>query len=102
MKISATEFKAKCLELMDTVVRTREPVVITRHGKEVARLIHAQPDPESLFGYMRGTVRFKGDVAAPIGETWSVLAGDEDHLFEVSRAARSRARRPAKRMARKS
>lgn len=102
MKIPATEFKAKCLKLMDTVARTGEPVVITKHGREVARLIHAQPEPESLFGYMRGTVRFKGDAVAPIEENWSALTGDEDHLYEVSRAARSRAGRPAKRKARKS
>ena len=97
MKIPATEFKAKCLKLMDTVARTGKPVVITKHGREVARLIHAQPEPESLFGYMRGTVRFKGDVAAPIREVWSALAGDEDHLHEGVRAARPGTRRPARR-----
>ena len=97
MKIPATEFKAKCLKLMDSVAKTGEPVVITKHGREVARLIHAQPEPESLFGYMRGTVQFKGDVAMPIEEEWSALAGDEDHLYESSRPARARARRPAKR-----
>ena len=102
MKIPATEFKAKCLKLMDTVASTGEPVVITKHGREVARLIHAQPEPESLFGYMRGTVRFEGDIVAPIETEWSALAGDEDHLYEVSRAALSRVGRPAKRKARKS
>ena len=97
MKIPATQFKAKCLKLMDTVARTREPVVITKHGREVARLIHAQPDPESMFGYMRGTVRLQGDVLAPIEGEWSALAGDEDHLYEGFGAARSRAKRPVKR-----
>ena len=102
MKISATEFKAKCLKLMDTVARTGEPVVITKHGRDVAQLIHVQPGPESLFGYMRGTVRFERDVAAPVLGDWSALAGDEDHLYEGSRATRARARRPAKRKTRKS
>ena len=102
MKIPATEFKAKCLRLMDMVARTREPVVITKHGREVAQLIHVQPEPESLFGYMRGTVRFDAGVVAPIEEDWSALTGDEDHLYDISRAVQPRARRPAKRKARKS
>ena len=101
MKVTATEFKAKCLKVMDTVARTGEPVVITKHGREVARLVHAQPEPESLFGYMRGTVQFNGDVAAPIDEEWSALAGDEDHLYAASGTARASVRRPAKRKARK-
>ena len=101
MKIPATQFKAKCLELMDTVARTREPVVITKHGREVARLVHAQPDPESLFGYMRGTVRLDGDLVAPIEAQWSALAGDEDHLYAGPGKVRALARRPAKRKAAK-
>ena len=99
MKIPATQFKAKCLKLMDTVARTREPVVITKHGREVARLIHAQPALESLFGYMTGTVRLAGDVLTPVEEGWSALAGDEDHLYEGPGAAGSRAGRPVKRKA---
>ena len=101
MKIPATQFKAKCLKLMDTVARTREPVVITKHGREVARLVHAQPDPESLFGYMRGTVRLEGDLVAPIEAPWSALAGDEDHLYAGLGTTRSPATRPAKRKAAK-
>ncbi len=99
MKIPATEFKAKCLKLMDRVAKTGEPVVITKRGREVARLIHVEPEPGSLFGYMRGTVRFAGDVATPIEGDWSALRGDEDYLYEESRAARSRARVSAKRKA---
>ena len=33
MKINATEFKAKCLKLVDEVARTREPIIVTKHGK---------------------------------------------------------------------
>jgi prevent-host-death family protein len=36
--ISATEFKARCLELMDQVYETRQAIIITKRGKPVSRL----------------------------------------------------------------
>lgn len=95
MKMSAAEFKAKCLKLMDEVAKTREPVVITKRGKAVAQLVPVQPEPETLFGYMNGTVKFEGDIMAPLDEQWSTLTGDEDHLYEG--APRPPARRTAAR-----
>ena len=41
MTISATHFKARCLELMERVNRTRRPITITKRGKTVARLVPA-------------------------------------------------------------
>ena len=41
MELSATEFKAKCLSLIDQVHEGGEPVVITKHGKVVAKLVGA-------------------------------------------------------------
>ena len=41
MSIPAAVFKAECLKLMDQVARTGQPVVITKHGKPVARLVGA-------------------------------------------------------------
>jgi prevent-host-death family protein len=37
-EITATQFKAHCLRVLDEVAETREPVVITKHGRPVARL----------------------------------------------------------------
>jgi prevent-host-death family protein len=39
MQIPAGEFKAKCLKLMDQVARSGVPIVITKHGKPVAKLV---------------------------------------------------------------
>jgi len=99
MKIAAAEFKAKCLELMDRVARTRESVVITKRGTAVAQLVPVPAEPKSLFGYMKGTVTFDGSVLAPIEERWSALTGDEDHIYDGKRAPRSRTKRLAKRKA---
>ena len=81
MDIPAAQFKAECLKLMDLVEKTREPVVITKHGRPVAQLAPVSSDTDSLFGYMKDTFRVDGDVMAPVDEKWSVLSGDEDHLY---------------------
>lgn len=95
MRVTAAEFKAKCLKLMDEVARTREPVVVTKRGKAVAQLVAIEPERETLFGYMSGTVKFEGDIVAPIDEQWSALSGDEDHLYEgLTGGLRSRPKRP--------
>jgi prevent-host-death family protein len=92
MDIPAAQFKAECLKLMDRVARTRESIVITKHGRPVAQLVPVPPDNESLFGYMRGTLSTPGDVIAPANIEWSALSGDEDHLYEL----RGRSARPAR------
>ena len=83
MKINATEFKAKCLKLVDEVAQTREPIVITKRGKPVAQVVPIEEEtPTSHFGYMAGTIEITGDIISPIEEEWSVLTGDEDEFYE--------------------
>jgi prevent-host-death family protein len=81
MDISAAQFKAECLKLMDLVEKTREPITITKHGRPVAQLAPVPADEDSLFGYMKDTLKIEGDVMAPLDEEWSALSGDEDHLY---------------------
>ena len=90
MEIPAAQFKAECLKLMDQVEKTREPIVITKHGRPVAQLAPVSAAPKSLFGYMKDTLRITGDVSAPIDVEWSALSGDEDHLYKGSSAKPSR------------
>ena len=71
MKVAATDFKAHCLSLMDRVAQTREEVVITKHGKAVARLVPVREEPAAeVFGCMAGTVVSMGDLVSPVGEPW--------------------------------
>ena len=65
--ISISEFKAKCLGLIEQVHKTRQPLRITRHGRPVAEVIPAGPDRKRKFlGDMMGTVEFLGDVVSPV------------------------------------
>jgi len=75
--IAAGEFKAKCLSLMDEVERTGEPLVITKRGRPVARLVPERTAPTSLFGSMRGSAIIKGDIISPLDEPWEVLQDDK-------------------------
>ncbi len=71
-KIAAGEFKAKCLNLLDEVAKTRKTLVITKHGKPVAQLVPI-PQERSLFGSMRGTAKIVGDIISPLENEWEVL-----------------------------
>jgi prevent-host-death family protein len=65
--IPISEFKAKCLGLIEQVDKTRQPLRITRHGRPIAELIPAGPDRKRKFlGDMMGTVEFLGDVVSPV------------------------------------
>lgn len=66
--INATEFKAKCLQLLDEVQRTGEDLVISKRGKPVARVVAEKAEKPWLV--LRGTGSFTGDPFAPaLGET---------------------------------
>jgi prevent-host-death family protein len=70
--ISATEFKRHCLALMDEVQQSGEEIVITKHGKPVARLAPTAPGELSMLGWMRGTSEVVGDIVGP--EDWELDA----------------------------
>ena len=73
--VKASEFKAKCLALMDQVASTGEGVLITKNGKPVAELRpHRRPRAKSLIGRDKGRIKILGDIISPIGvEDWEAL-----------------------------
>ena len=71
MIIPAGKFKATCLQLMDQVNRTGEEIVITKHGKPVARLVPVDPQaPRQTFGLLADQTEVYGDIVEPTGQTW--------------------------------
>ena len=69
-QISAAEFKATCLDLMDEVERTGTSVVITKRGRAVARLAPVRMKIRSAFGLMKGRIVIRGNIVDPIDVTW--------------------------------
>ncbi len=69
--IKASEFKAKCLKIMDEVAATGEPVIITKNGVPITQLIPVKRRPETLFGALKGSILYMGDIISPIDEEWA-------------------------------
>jgi len=90
----AGEFKARCLRVMEDVRKYRTPVVITKKGRAVAKLVPPDAPATDVFGCMAGTARIVGDVQAPILPTgaWEAIG----HRRPARRARRARSRRAAR------
>lgn len=74
-KIAAGKFKARCLAIMEDVRATREPVLITKRGRPVAKLVPASAATDNFIGRLEGVVRIAGDIESPIEppEVWEAL-----------------------------
>jgi prevent-host-death family protein len=76
-EIAISEFKAKCLAVLEQVRATKKPIRITRFGKPVAEVIPptATEDRVAWIGLMKGTFEILGDIVSPANdeEEWEVL-----------------------------
>ena len=75
--MAAGEFKAKCLQIMDEVDETGEPVLITKRGRPVARLVPID-SARSILGCMAGRMEIVGDITE---SPWDEVSG-ADALIE--------------------
>jgi len=72
MNIPAGQFKATCLQVMEQMKRTRQPVTVTKRGKPLARIVPVdEVAPTPLFGLLKGTMNVRSDIVAPTGEVWN-------------------------------
>jgi prevent-host-death family protein len=67
-EVAISEFKAKCLALLERVRRTKKPLRITRFGKPVAEVVPPSPDtePGEWIGSMKDTMQILGDIVSPV------------------------------------
>ena len=79
--VKASEFKAKCLKLMDEVAETGEEIVITKNGRPTARLVAYVERPKTLFGIDRGKLEILGDIISPIDDDWEENTDPDRVLF---------------------
>jgi len=66
--VAASEFKAKCLALLDEVAENGETLVVTKRGKPVARVMPAE-EPRSLIGTVEYLVSDE-ELIKPLYEDW--------------------------------
>lgn len=71
----AGAFKVHCLAVMDEVQAKREPVLITKRGKPVAKLVPVDQGKDDIFGFFAGKGKILGDVVSPAitPEEWGDL-----------------------------
>ena len=93
-EMGAADFKAHCLQVMETVRRTRQTLTITKRGVPVVKLIPADPKTTFALGALAGTFTSVGDlVSSPLSdEEWKAIAqGGIDQRGPGVRKAHSRA-----------
>jgi prevent-host-death family protein len=75
-EVAISEFKAKCLSLLDEVSKTKTPLRVTRRGKAVADVIPAAPASEERdwIGSMSGEIEIRGDIISPVIEIQEIEA----------------------------
>lgn len=71
--VPASVFKAHCLGLLDEIAATGQPVVVTKRGKPVARVVPVEPAP-TLVGSVTYLVG-EDELIAPLGERWDAASG---------------------------
>jgi prevent-host-death family protein len=74
-QIRASVFKARCLKIMNEIQSTGEPVVVTKRGAPVVKVVPASSALEELFGFMSGEFAIVGDIESPVVplKDWDVL-----------------------------
>jgi antitoxin (DNA-binding transcriptional repressor) of toxin-antitoxin stability system len=70
-RIGAAKFKEQCLALLDHL--GPDGLVITKHGRPVARVLPYDDDPARLIGALKGRIRIDGDLLST-GVKWDVDA----------------------------
>ena len=76
-EIAISEFKAKCLAVLERVRSTKKPIRVTRFGKPVAEGVPPTSVEErsSWIGSMKNSMRITGDIVSPATDEdeWEVL-----------------------------
>ena len=67
-EVPISEFKAKCLALLEQVRKTKKPLRVTRFGKPVAEVVPPSPvrNRANWLGFMAGTAEIVGDIVSPV------------------------------------
>jgi prevent-host-death family protein len=68
--VPATEFKERCLALLEEVRQTRRSLLVTRHGKPVAEISPYKESKVEAVNPLKGSILYQGDLLAPIDEKW--------------------------------
>ena len=75
-EVAISEFKAKCLAMLDEVQKTKKPIRVTRFGKPIAEVVPPSPlAATGWLGSMKDTIEIVGDIVGPANDEneWEAL-----------------------------
>jgi len=76
-EVAISEFKAKCLALLEQVQKTKKPIRVTRFGKPVAEVVPPSPEAPAAnwIGSMKDSMKIVGDIVSPANDEsdWEAL-----------------------------
>lgn len=73
-QLGASEFKTRCLGILDEIAETGVPVTITKHGKPIAEVVPIRSKArKSYFGGWEHLIQVKGDIVSPIDVEWDAM-----------------------------
>jgi prevent-host-death family protein len=74
LTIAASDFKARCLRILEEVAERGDTVVITKRGKALAKLVPLEAERKPLKGRWSGLARTTGDIVySDTSEDWDAL-----------------------------
>jgi prevent-host-death family protein len=74
-QMQASAFKSRCLAVMDDVQATGEPVIVTKRGKPVVKVVPVKPENDDIFGFMADKFDIVGDIESPVVplKDWKIM-----------------------------
>ena len=74
-QMRASAFKARCLAIMKDVQATGEPVLVTKRGTPLVKVVAVESEKNDLFGFMAGELKIVGDIESPVVPLrhWKIL-----------------------------
>jgi prevent-host-death family protein len=100
-QMRASVFKARCPKVMNEIQATGEPVIVTKRGKPVVKILPAEPQNGSIFGFMAGKFDIIGDIESPPVplSDWKIMKEfpPARHKASRRRTGRPRQRNPRRR-----
>ncbi len=75
-EVAISEFKAKCLSMLEEVSKTKSPFRVTRRGKAIADVVptSSQTEERSWIGSMSGRMKIVGDIVSPVIDAGTIEA----------------------------
>jgi prevent-host-death family protein len=65
-RVQASTFKRHCLRIMDEVQATGEPIIVTKRGKPIVKVVPAELEQDKILGFTAGKCEIVGDIESPV------------------------------------